>query len=252
MSNAEDKVSPGTQCMPGGSLVRERLDSPKAGMPLAPQAGIDSRHARRSGGRMNTTRPLEGVVLALGALALLTVTACSTATPTGTPGVERLGNTILHYRGPELDVLLSYRFASFNPGEDWLFLDVGITAETRTSVEIKREKIAIRTPTGAIIPLATQHEFGAAYPKLAPLLARADIASEPLDYYPGRRPKGLDLLVPPGSALALESVWVNDQEVAIGRLYFDIPAAVQPGPYELRIDLQETKIRIPFRLGPES
>jgi hypothetical protein len=252
MSNAEDKVSPGTQCMPGGSLVRERLDSLKVGTWFAAEPGVGSRQALRSGGRMNTTRPLEGVVLALGALALLTVTACSTATPTGTPGVERLGNTILHYRGPELDVLLSYRFASFNPGEDWLFLDVGITSETRNSVEIKREKIAIRTPAGEIIPLATQREFGAAYPKLAPVLARADIASEPLDFYPGRRTKGLDLLVPPGSALAVESVWANDQDVAIGRLYFDIPAGVQPGPYELRIDLQETKIRIPFRLGPES
>ncbi len=201
---------------------------------------------------MNAMRPLEGVVFALGALALLTVTACSTATPTGTPGVERVGDTILRYRGPELDVLLSYRFASFNQGEDWLFLDVGITAETRNSVEVKRERIAIRTPTGEIIRLATQQEFGAAYPKLAPFVARADIASEPLDYYPGRRPKGLDFLVAPGSALALESLWVNDQEVAIGRLYFDIPAGVQPGPYELRIDLQETKIRIPFRLGSES
>jgi hypothetical protein len=252
MSDAEDKVSPGTQEMPGITRVRERLDSLKVGTPFAPQAGIDSRHARRSGEKMSTTRPLEGVVFALGALVLLTLTACSTATPTDTPGVERLGNTILHYRGRELDVLLSYRFANFNPGEDWLFLDVGITAETRTSVEIKRERIAIRTPAGEIIPLATQREFGAAYGKLAPVLARADIASEPLDYYPGRRPIGLDLLVPPGSALALESVWVNDQEVAIGRLSFDIPAGVQLGPYELRIDLQETKIRIPFRLGPES
>jgi hypothetical protein len=178
--------------------------------------------------------------------------ACSTATPTGTPGVERLGNTILHYRGPELDIVLSYRFANSHPGEDWLFLDVAISAETRTSEEIKREKIAIRIPTGEIIPLATQQEFGVAYPKLAPVLARADIASEPLDNYPGRRPKGLDFLVVPGTALAFESVWVNDQDVAIGRLYFDLPNGVQPGSYELRIDLKETKIRIPFTLGRQS
>jgi len=198
---------------------------------------------------MKPTRLVTGIV---SALALTTNLACSTATPTATPGVERIGGTSLHYRGPELDVVLSYRFANSNPGEEWLFLDVGLTAETRNSVEVKRERIAIRTPNGEIIPLATQQEFGVAYSKLAAVLARADIAGEPLDYYPSRRPKGLDLLVPPGSGLALESVWVNDQDVAIGRLYFDIPMGVQPGPYELQIDLEETKVRIPFRLGSES
>jgi hypothetical protein len=197
-------------------------------------------------------KPTRLVSAFVAALVLITTVACSTATPTETPGVERLGGTILHYRGPELDLILSYRFANSNPGEDWLFLDVGVTAETRTAVEIKRDKIAIRTPSGEIIPLATQQEFGAAYPKLAALLARADVGSEPLDYYPSRRPKGLDFLVPPGSGIAFESVWVNDQDVAIGRLYFDLPTGVQPGSYELRIDLEETKVRIPFRLGSES
>src|SRR4030042_2282703 len=158
---------------------------------------------------MKPTRLAMGIVLAL---ALTTNLAWSTATPPAAPGVERIGGTILHYRGPELDVVLSYRFANSNPGEDWLFLDVGITAETRNSVEVKRERIAIRTPSDDILPLATQQQFGAAYPKLAAVLARADLASEPLDYYPSRRPKGLDLLVPPGSGIAFESVWRTDQD----------------------------------------
>ena len=198
---------------------------------------------------MNATRPLRGAFLALGALALLTVTACSTATPTGTPGVERLGSTILRYSGPEVDAILSYRFADLHPGEDWLFLDLSLTGNTRTAVEVKREKIAIRTPSGDIVPLATQKEFGEAYPGLASALARADIASEPLDYYPSRRPQGLDFLVVPGTGLSLQSVWVNDLDVAIGRLYFEIPGVAQAGRYELRIDLPESKIRIPFELG---
>jgi hypothetical protein len=186
------------------------------------------------------------------ALALATTLACSTATPTGTPGVDRLGRTMLRYRGPELEITLSYNFANTHAGEEWLFLDTAVTGSNRESVEIQRGKIAMRIPSGEIVPLASQKDFGAAYPQLASTLARADIASEPLDTYPNRRPKGLDLLVVPGTAIALESVWVNDQEVAIGRLYFDLPNGVQTGLYELRIDLKETKIRIPFRLGAES
>jgi hypothetical protein len=179
------------------------------------------------GGREEVMKSMKAggrVVLALGTLALLTLTACSTAAPTGTPGVERLGNTILRYTGPEVDAILSYRFASVNLGED---------------------------PTGDVIPLATQREFGEAYPQLASALARAAIAGEPLDYYPSRTPKGLDFLVAPGTGLALQSVWVNDLDVAIGRLYFFLPSGVQPGHYELRIDLQEAKVRIPFQLGGE-
>ena len=191
------------------------------------------------------------VTVLTGALALATTIACSTATPTGTPGVDSIGKTMLRYRGPELDVIISYGFANANPGDEWLFIDTSITGNTGTSVEIKRKKIAIRTPKDEIIPLASQEDFGAAYPTLAASLARANIASQPMATYPGRVEEPLDLLVPPGSGIVQESVWVNQRTVAVGRLYFEIPTGVQAGPYELRIDLEESKIRIPFRLGPE-
>jgi hypothetical protein len=195
---------------------------------------------------MDTKGLMKGLA---GALALLTLTACSTATPTGTPGVERLGATILRYSGPQVDAILSYRYASQNLGEEWLFLDLAVTANTRPSVEIKSDRISLRTPSGDVIPLATQEEFGQAYPQLAAAIARANVAAEPIDYYPSRTEKALNFLVVPGSGLALQSVWVNDLQVASGRLYFDLPGGVQAGDYELRIDLEESKVRIPFRVG---
>ncbi len=201
---------------------------------------------------MDATRLARVVALTLGTLSFLALTACSTATPTGTPGVERLGVTVLRYSGPEIDAVLSYRWANLNPGEDWLFLDLALTGNKRTSVEVKRGRISLLTPGGETVSLASQEEFGQAYPHLAAALARADVAAEPIDYYPGRNPKALSFQVVPGTGLALESEWVNDREVAIGRLYFDLPANVQPGEYELRIDLEESKVRIPFRLGGQS
>jgi len=200
---------------------------------------------------MDTRKLSKGVAAALAALALLTLAACSTATPTATPGVERLGATVLRYSGPEVDAILSYRFADLNPGEEWLFLDLALTGAKRTAVEIKRDRISLLTPNGDVVPLASQVEFGQAYPQLAAALARADVAAEPLGYFPSRTPKGLNLQVVPGTGLALESVWVNDLDVATGRLFFDLPNGVQAGHYELRIDLEESKVRIPFRLGTE-
>lgn len=196
-----------------------------------------------------TTKALSRWVATGAGALLLAATACTTATPTATPGIDRMGSTILRYKGPEVDAVLSYRFANLNLGTDWLFLDVAISANGRASVEIKRSKIAVRTPSGEVVPLATQQEFGEAYAQLSSMLARADVAAEPLDYFPARRQMGLDFLTVPGAGLALESVWVNDQQVAIGRLAFFLPGEVQPGPYELRIDLPESKVRIPFRLG---
>jgi hypothetical protein len=198
---------------------------------------------------MRATRLAFGVATALG---VATTLACSTAAPTGTPGVDRIGRTMLRYSGGEVEVVLSYSFANANLGEDWLFIDTAITGNSGTSAEVDRGKIAIRIPTGDVIPLASQKEFGEAYPKLSATLARADVGAEPIANYPARRQTGLDFLVVPGTAIALTAVWVNDQTVAIGRLYFDVPNGVQPGSYELRIDLKETKIRIPFTLGGES
>jgi hypothetical protein len=189
-------------------------------------------------------------VVALGTVVLMIALAgCRSATPTGTPGVDRVGRTVLRYAGPEVEAAVSYRVADLRLGEEWLFLDVAVTGTGRTSVELKREKIAIRIPSGEIVPLATQVEFGQAYPQLAAALARADVASEPLDYFISRKPKSLNFLVAPGTGLAFDSVWVNDLEVASGRLCFFVPGGVQAGAYELRLDLLESKVRIPFRLG---
>jgi hypothetical protein len=192
-----------------------------------------------------------GFPLAAALLAAATA-SCGTAAPSATPRLEQLGRTTLHYTGPKLDVVVSYRFADLNVGADWLFLDAAISGIGRTAVEVERGKVSVRTPGGAVVPLATQKEFGEAYGELAGTLARADVAREPLDYYPGRRPQGLDFLVAPGSGVSLLSAWVNDLNVAFGRLAFHIPGGVHAGPYELLIDVPGDTARIPFRLGEAS
>ncbi|HVN75826.1 MAG TPA: hypothetical protein VMT19_05870 [Thermoanaerobaculaceae bacterium] len=192
---------------------------------------------------------LEPALALIGAIGMIASTACTTATPTETPGLYLVGKTVLHYKGPEVETVLSYRVATLRPGEDWLFLDVAITGTGRDSVELKREKISVRIPSGDVVPLATQREFGEVYPQLTAALARADVAAEPLDYFVNRKPKSLNFLVAPGTGISFDSVWVNDLDVAVGRLCFFVPGGVQNGPYELLIDLQESKVRIPFRLG---
>jgi hypothetical protein len=182
------------------------------------------------------------------ALLALVTWGCSTAVPTETPGVSRVGATVLRYAGPEIEAVVSYRFASRSIGDEWLLLDIALTGAHHDSVEVTRDGISLRLPSGEDIPLAAQEEFAAEYGTLAPVLARADIAAEPLDYWSGRKDQPLEFFSPPGQGLVFPSFWVNDRLVYSGRLYFFVPGGIQNGHYELRIKLPESEVRIPFRL----
>ncbi len=181
--------------------------------------------------------------------AVVAVASCTTAVPTAAPGVERLGAAVLRYRGAEFEVVLGYRFAAANLGEDCLILDVAMSGATGKAVEIERRRIALRTPTGEWVPLASQEEFAREFRRLQPLIRRAAIASDPLDYWAGRVPCGTELFVVPGEGVAFDALTVNDRRVCSGRLFFFPPGGVQAGTYTLRIELPETEVRIPFSLG---
>jgi hypothetical protein len=189
------------------------------------------------------------IAIAGSAGVLLLAGACSSAVPTDTPGVERAGATVLLYKGPDVEAALGYRFAASNLGTDWLMLDLAATA-THATVEVKRDRISLRTPQGETVPLATQQEFGQAYGKLRADIERANVAADPLDYFPrGRAPCTTGFFTVPGEGLAFPSVWLDDRRVCAGRLFFAVPGGVQEGTYTLAIDFEESRLRIPFRLG---
>jgi hypothetical protein len=84
-------------------------------------------------------------------------------------------------------------------------------------------------------------------------IERANVAADPLDYFPrGRVPCSFAFFTEPGEGLAFPSVWLDDRRVCYGRLFFAVPGGVQEGTYTLAIDLEESQLRIPFRLGEES
>jgi hypothetical protein len=194
-------------------------------------------------------RTLSRFTLGAGAAALLAVVGCSSAVPTDTPGVERLGERVLRYSGSEVEAVLGYRFASQSTGDEWMFLDLAVTGTTGESVEIRRDTIFLRSPTGETIALASQTEFGQAYGGLRAALQRAAIVGDPLDYFRDPAVCGLRLFAAPGEGLAFDSFTVHQHRVCAGRLYFFIPQTIQAGTWVLGIDLPESWLRIPFRLG---
>ncbi len=180
------------------------------------------------------------------ALGLLTGST-AIARPSRTTEVKQVGESATVYRGPDLNVELGYRFAKANPGAHWLILDVGMNAE-QNDVAVSRGEIAVRTPAGEIVPLASQEAFGAAYPKLAATIQRANIAGQPLGYLTPQAPRRLEYFTEPGRGLAYPTVWLDDFHNTYGRLYFQIPDGVQPGAYQLLINLPDHQVVIPFTL----
>jgi hypothetical protein len=195
----------------------------------------------------STLRLILIVVVAVAATAANV--ACTTATPTDTPGIDELGRFILRQEGPEVDAVLGYRFAANSIGSDWLLLEVNLSSPRQQSAEIMREDVWVRTPDGTKVPLASQKLFGEDYGALRPVIDKANIQRDPMDYFPpNRRDCQVQFFVGPGDGVAFDSVSVNDRRACQGKLFFKIPGGVQPGRWTLGIDLEESQVRIPFEI----
>ena len=198
---------------------------------------------------------VEDVTMRRFSLALLAVVApslllaCKSTTPTDTPELERLGQYVLRHRGPEAEVVLGYRFAAGSIGDEWLFLEVAMSAPPRSTPTVLRENVWVRKPDGTRVELASQAEFGRAYADLRAKVTRAKIKRDPLNYFPvSRRPCRLGFFVEPGKGVTFDRVTLDNRQVCQGRLYFAIPGGIQPGRWALGIDLEEERIQIPFVL----
>lgn len=195
-------------------------------------------------------KALHTAMLVAGALALMMFTmACSSAKPTATPGVEQMGQFIMMQKGPELEAVLGYRFAAQHLNQDWLLLETALTSPFADMTEVKRSNIWVETPDGKKVALATQKDFNEAYVVLRPMIHKANVARDPLNYFPpSRKDCRLGFFVEPGKGVAFNSVTVNYKRGCVGKLFFKIPGGVKAGQWKFGIDLPNSKIEIPFEL----
>jgi hypothetical protein len=188
--------------------------------------------------------------LGVGVVLALAVLSCSSAVPTETPGVERMGEFVLRAKVPEAELVLGYKFANMSLGNEWLILEIAVTSPQGQSAKVERENIFVRTPEGVRIPASTQRAFNEAYSAMRNTISQANVARDPLDYFPPNRIKcSLQLYVAPGEGVVFDQVTVNDRRACEGKIFFFVPGGVQPGRWVLGIDLEESDIRVPFDLA---
>jgi hypothetical protein len=199
---------------------------------------------------MKTMNPMSIITVLVLVGVAVTLVSCSSATPTDTPGVERMGRFVLRQYGPELWTVLGYRFANSQIGDEWMILEVGLSSPSGQTATVKRGDVFLRAPNGSRVPLPTQKAFNEVYGLLRPVIAKANVDRDPLDYFPPSRIEcAIQFYVTPGGGVSFDEVTVSDRRGCFGRLYFAVPGGIQKGRWVLGIDLPESEIRIPFDLG---
>ena len=172
--------------------------------------------------------------------------AAALAHGVATPEIRQVGATAIVYRGPSLDMVVSYRFTENHPDGKWLLLDTAMTAYK--PIGIPRTAFAVRTPSGKVVPLATQHEFAVGYGEVGwdATLDRAFM--EPMGYLPPHRVRPIRFFAERGAGLAFDTAYLDAFHNSFGRLFFEIPGGLQRGRYELLINLPNNPVMIPFTI----
>ena len=195
------------------------------------------------------------------ALLLLTAVACTTSTPTDTPGVTIEGNRLMWYEGPEIAVEVYYGMIEDRLGETEATLRLGV-AGTSGTVDVPRTAIRLYDPSGhAMVPL-DQEAFRSVQGKIRMTLDRYAAWYGPTSRFMTSRQRCDRWFIYPsiGTAegfvayrFAFDSVYVSTFRVCGGPLVFSVPGGAQPVRWVLRIDLEESTARIPFEVeDPES
>jgi hypothetical protein len=191
--------------------------------------------------RTNLVRCMGVVVASLGALfGTVTLAGAAPASP-----VEDTGATTVVYKGARIQVAISCLYARYHPEGNWLLLDTEMTAHGGP-IGIPRSNIAVRTPSGDVVPLATQKEFEEGYPQLVSPIKRADFLREHLAYFLPEPFRPLNLFRLHGVGWVWQSAWLDPFHNSYGRLYFHLPNGVHKGHYELLILLPKEEVVIPF------
>ncbi len=161
--------------------------------------------------------------------------------------VEQAGRTAVVYSGPQLQIAVSYKFFELNPEGNWLLLDATMAA-TRGPLVIPRSALALRTPDGRVVPLASPHQYFEAYPRLAWSITKDNATREPLGLLIARGYRPLRYFPQRGFGLAFDAEWVDHWHNNYGRLFFEVPGGVHRGTYALLINLPERQVVVPFTL----
>ena len=162
---------------------------------------------------------------------------------------RKIGNAAVEYRDKTIHIVAAYYHSQRNHDSRWLLIESALST-TDNSI-IKREHIALRTPQGREIPLATQSRIGEDVKRVEQLLQNAKVQTHPVASYFNERDRIEDMKLfrlPFGPVVHNE--FVSDRNhVAVGPLFFESPtAAWEKGTYALIVRHPKGVAELPITL----
>jgi len=187
---------------------------------------------------------------------LVVCLGCATASgpDTNETGTRQVTRYAAVHEGPELVASLGYFQAARSIGDEWLVVVAELTASSGSGTTVvKRRDISAITPDGRRLALVSQEEFRENYGAVRiavdralrslPILGRYDRSEFPCDRW---------FLADPFGGFAYDEVPVNTFQLCSGPLVFRVSGGIQPGRWRFIIDLEESRVDIPFVLEPEN
>jgi hypothetical protein len=162
---------------------------------------------------------------------------------------KSVGRAAVEYRDADAQIVAAYYYSQRNHESRWLMIEAGVS--TTASNTIERGAIALRTPQGREIPLATQKRIGEDVPRIEQLLQNASVLDHNVaSYFVQRdRVEPMSLFTLPFGPVVHDSFVVDRHRVAVGPLFFESPTgAWEKGTYALIVRHSKGTAELPIHL----
>lgn len=163
--------------------------------------------------------------------------------------VRTLGSALSEYTYDRLHVVAAYYYSQSNHEFPWLLIELGALAPEAT--EIDREQIELITPSGRIVPLATQARWAKDSRRNALLLQRATVTRHQVSsYFPTPYQTHLRFFTrPPDNGLVQQKIHLMPYELGLGDLLFESPTGLwDKGTYALVVRYAGAEAMLPIDL----
>ncbi|MGE5358269.1 MAG: hypothetical protein ACM3NQ_04575 [Bacteroidales bacterium] len=147
-------------------------------------------------------------------------------------------------------VILGYKIANMNIGNEYLMLEIGATVRDGVkNYTLLREHVSMETPDGKTVPLASVEEYRAG--NVRNLEMQANTVRDSINYFPpsATRACRIGFFAPLGGpAMPYDQVELSNTRACLGRVFFKVPGGVTYGQHWLNVKFQGSVIRVPFKI----
>lgn len=181
--------------------------------------------------------------------AIATVAAAAPAAQNEFAFTRERGRAAVEYRNNDIHVVAAYYYSQLNHDSRWLMIEAAVS--TTRLMTIPRSAIALRTPAGREIPLASQARFGEDVERVRLLLQNAATTRHNLASYFNQRDRTDDMrfFTLPFRGIVHDDFVVDVHRVVVGELFFESPTGLwEDGPYSLIVRHEQGQAELPIEL----